>query len=298
MKHKISEVFGPTIQGEGMRTGVMSVWWRSFSCNLNCNGFGQKEPTKPETYVLPYQDLDLINIKVLEDLPVFEYGCDSSYSWSQKYQHLAKSYQTEDLVAEVYSLLPSGKFKHPVTGQTYDLCITGGEPMMVQKQNIAAVQYMIDQDNFPYDIQVETNGTKPMLDEFVEFITKTTNGVENGSINWFMSISPKLWNVAGEPDERAWKPEVIKQYFDVNPQGWLKFVVNDREETWEELKRKVAELKAIGANYPVYVMPVGATAESQNDSAVLSKLASRAVAEGYHISGRLHCQLWSNSIGV
>ncbi len=47
MKHNVSEIFGPTIQGEGVRTGVISVWVRFWGCNLNCNGFGQSEPTKP-----------------------------------------------------------------------------------------------------------------------------------------------------------------------------------------------------------------------------------------------------------
>lgn len=298
VKHNVSELFGPTIQGEGVRTGVMSVWVRYWGCNLECNGFGQKEPTKPETYVLPYNTLNLINVKVLEDLPVFEYGCDSSYSWSKKYRHLAKAYQTEELADKLYSLLPGGKFKHPVTDQTYDLCLTGGETMMQQKQIVELISYMIEQDNFPYDIQIETNGTRPMSQELAEFIQKTTAGVENGKINWHFSISPKLWNVAGEKDEDAWKPEVIKRYFEVNPAGWLKFVVNNREETWEELNCKTTTLREIDVKYPVYVMPVGSTKNAQEDSAVISAIANRAIKEGYHISGRLHCTIWGNTVGV
>ena len=297
MKHMVSEVFGPTIQGEGFRTGVLAIFLRYFGCNLECNGFGQKEPTKPETYVLPYETLDLIDVKVLEDLPVFEYGCDSSYSWSKKYRHLAKAYQTEELAGNIYSLLPGGKFKHPVTGQTYDLCLTGGETMMQQKQIVDLIGYMIEQDNFPYDIQIETNGTKQISQELADFIQQTTEGVANGKINWHFSISPKLWNVAGETDAVAWKPDVIKRYFDVNPAGWMKFVVNGNDDTWEELERKTAELRANGTMFPVFVMPVGSTAESQTDSNVLGKIADRATKAGYHISGRLHAILWQNTIG-
>lgn len=299
MKHNVSEIFGPTIQGEGVRTGVISVWVRFWGCNLNCNGFGQSEPTKPETHILPYQDLETIDIKVLEDLPVFEYGCDSSYSWSQKYRHLAKSYQTEELAEQIYKLLPNGTFKHPVTGQTYDLCLTGGETMMQQKQIVELVNFMIAQHNYPRDIQIETNGTRPLTDDLANLIEATSDGfTDDDHINWHFSISPKLWNVAGEKDEDAWKPWVIKRYFEVNPTGWLKFVVNNREETWEELNRKTASLRDCGVNYPVYVMPVGATAESQKDSKVLGDLANRAIREGYHISGRLHAILWSNTVGV
>jgi organic radical activating enzyme len=298
MKHRVSEVFGPTVQGEGARTGAMSVWLRGFGCNLECNGFMQKEPTKPETYILPYKDVDFTKIHKMEDLPVFDYGCDSSYSWSAKYKHLATDYTTEGLAEKLYSLLPGGKFKHPVTGQTYDLAITGGEPMMQQKQTVALINYMMEQDNFPYDIQIETNGTKPISSELTELIQRTTEGTSIGSTNWFWSVSPKLWNVAGERSEVAWKPEVIAEYFRVNPQGWLKFVVNDREETWQELKEKVAELQSLGVTAPIFCMPVGATADQQMNSAVLGPIADRAVREGYHVSGRLHAILWGNTVGV
>ena len=64
-----SEIFR-SIQGEGVYTGVPTVWLRMFGCNLECNGFGQKDPTDPSTYVLPYQEIDLKDISVPEQLPV------------------------------------------------------------------------------------------------------------------------------------------------------------------------------------------------------------------------------------
>lgn len=298
MKHRVSEIFGPTVQGEGLRTGVMSVWVRCFGCNLACSGFGQTDPTDPTSYVLPYKDIDVSTITRMEDLPVFEYGCDSSYSWSAKFKHLAQDYTTEQLADKLYALLPGGRFKHPVTGQTYDLCITGGEPMMQQKQTIALIEHMIALDNFPYDIQIETNGTKPITENLAALIKYTTEGTPVGNINWFWSISPKLWNVAGESPDVAWKPDVIKSYWDTNPQGWVKFVITDSEAAWGELNANVAQLRELGVGFPVMVMPVGATAESQMDSAVLGKIADRAVQEGYHVSGRLHAILWGNTVGV
>ena len=56
-----SEIFR-SIQGEGVYTGVPTVWLRLFGCNLECNGFGQKDPTDPSTYVLPYQEIELKDI--------------------------------------------------------------------------------------------------------------------------------------------------------------------------------------------------------------------------------------------
>ena len=86
-----SEIFGNTIQGEGQYTGVPTVWIRFFLCNLNCFGFGQDEPSKPETYKsLESNLIDLVNITDIKDLPVFEYGCDSAYSVAKRYKHLQK----------------------------------------------------------------------------------------------------------------------------------------------------------------------------------------------------------------
>jgi len=74
-----SEIF-KSIQGEGHYTGVPTTWLRFFGCNLECNGFGQDDPTDPSTYQLPYKDFDIIDTQVIEELPVWKYGCDSSYS--------------------------------------------------------------------------------------------------------------------------------------------------------------------------------------------------------------------------
>ena len=56
-----SEIF-KSIQGEGHYTGVPTTWLRFFGCNLECNGFGQDDPTDPSTYKLPYKDFDIIDL--------------------------------------------------------------------------------------------------------------------------------------------------------------------------------------------------------------------------------------------
>jgi len=298
MKSKVSETF-VSVQGEGLRTGVLSVWVRFWACNLQCNGFFQPDPTDPSTYSLPYKTIDISGITRLEDLPVFECGCDSSYSWSAKYKHLVPSFTTEELANQLYALLPDGRFKHPITKNTYDLALTGGEPMMQQKQIIDLVTYMIEQDRFPYDIQIETNATQELTPEFADFIHATSVAAPEGErIRWHWSLSPKLWNVAGELPKKAWKPEVIKSYWDLNPNGWLKFVVNNNEATWEELRGNVQQLLDMGVRFPVMVMPVGATKQQQEDIEHVKALANRAITEGYHISGRLHAVLFGNGIGT
>ena len=67
-KYYYSEIFH-SIQGEGHYTGVPTAWIRFFLCNLQCNGFGQKDPTNPDTYELPFEDFDISTVKRVEDLP-------------------------------------------------------------------------------------------------------------------------------------------------------------------------------------------------------------------------------------
>ena len=49
-------------------------------------GLDKKNPKDPSTYELPYEKIDVTNITSVEELPVFKYGCDSSYSWSKKFE--------------------------------------------------------------------------------------------------------------------------------------------------------------------------------------------------------------------
>lgn len=300
MKIRLGEPSFVSIQGEGgYRVGVLSVWTRFFGCNLRCPGFFQKDPTNPATYVDPLKGVDPKQYKNVFELPVVEYGCDTIYGIDPRFKHCAYNYESEQkLVDEILDKLPGGRFKHATTKQTYDWCLTGGEPLMNQKAIIALYEEMYKRDNFPFDIQIESNGTQQLSEAFQNLIIETSIGRELGVTEWFWSFSPKLHSVSGEPSERAWKPECIKQAYDVNPKGWLKVVVNDTELAWQELSTKMAELRAMGVNFPVFVMGVGATKQQQEDTSVIARIANRAIAEGYHFSGRLHCTIWGNTAGV
>ena len=52
-KYHYSEIFH-SIQGEGHYTGVPTAWLRFFLCNLQCNGFGQVDPTDPSKTIEGY----------------------------------------------------------------------------------------------------------------------------------------------------------------------------------------------------------------------------------------------------
>lgn len=304
-KYYYSEVFN-SIQGEGAFTGQWTLWLRFFLCNLQCDGFGQNDPTNPDSWELPYQDFDVSSVKRVEDLPVWDKGCDSSYTWSKKYRHLMgqkTSRELVDLIRETTKTEtnPKGNFTHPESGQTAHMCFTGGEPLMKHAQNaFMEIWECFKQDqNIPASITFETNGTQMLTDDMYNYLINRGKFSEH----LFFSCSPKLWTVAGEKGDKAIKPEVVSQYAEVSavinkdkPNGQLKFVMGDKDEQWDELDDVIANFRAAGVKWPVYIMPVGATVEEQEDSG--GKVAEIAFKKGYNVSGRLHCHLFGNAIGT
>ena len=307
-KYLYSEIFH-SIQGEGHYTGVPTAWIRFFLCNLQCNGFGQMFPTKPETYELPFEDFDATKVNRVEDLPVWEKGCDSSYTWSKKFKHLMGEATGAELAEKLSNILknehnPEGWFRHPVSGMHNHLCITGGEPLMRPAQNAYLEIYeglrmqrggkIVDNHhgtNLPASVTWETNGTQQLSDDFKNFVGGALHEPEA-----FFSVSPKLWSVAGEKREKAIKPDIVRQYYDVSKNGQLKFVLGQTKEEWEELDEVVHMFREAGVKYPIWIMPVGAREEEQHATA--GDVAKMAFERGYNVSGRMHVYLFGNAIGT
>lgn len=300
--YRYTELFR-SFQGEGHHTGKNTLWLRWFLCNLQCNGFGQKDPTDESTYELPYETIDITDVTALEQLPVFEYGCDSSYSWAKKYRHLAHQHTANEIADRLEACLrsdtnPGGQFIHPGSGEETHMCFTGGEPMMRPSQaGIEAVmRELFKRDNMPNFITVETNGTQKLTREFRKFLEWFDEHCDE-PCEWFWSFSPKLFNTSGESARKAIKPEVIADYEDYSPNGQLKFVVNGTKETWAELEEVVAEFRDRGIDFPVWIMPVGATKEQQETEQV-KDIVGEALARGYNVSGRLHAHMLGNELGT
>ena len=294
MTLKYSETFF-SAQGEGQYVGIPSLWMRFFLCNLQCNGFGQKDPTNPDTYELPYETIDITNIDSVFDLPVFDKGCDSSYTWSKKYKHLITDKTVTEAVDELTALLPHGKFIHPVTGQSSHMVFTGGEPMIkgTQPGMIEVIEEFKRRDNQPMNVTVETNGTRPITDEFAEWIQRQNWSA--GGREWYWSLSPKLWATAGEKSKKAIKPEVIGRYAEVSPKGQLKYVVNGTDESWQEVEENTKLFREAGCNYPVWIMGVGGTYEGLVQTE--ATIADEAIRRGYYYTSRVHVHIYGNAIG-
>ena len=218
-----SEIFD-SIQGEGQYTGVPTAWLRFFLCNLQCDGFGQDQPTKPE------------------------------------------------------------------------MCFTGGEPLMKtgQQCSMDMMKKWIDERDFPRGVTYETNGTKKIEAEgFIEFWNEYRD-VWGSEL--FISCSPKLFNVSGEKTEKAIKPEIVETYLQFTNRGQLKFVVNGTDDCWKELEQTIEAFRDHHVEWPVWIMPVGATLEGQE--LVAADVATEAFKRGYNVSARVHTYLWGNAIGV
>ena len=290
---KYSETFY-SAQGEGQYTGIPSLWMRFFLCNLQCDGFGQTDPTDPSTYELPYEKLDLADITDVMQLPVFDKGCDSSYTWSKRYKHLMTDRTVTEAVDELTALLPHGKFCHPVSKQHTHMVFTGGEPMLKNTQPgmISVLREFYRRGNMPKNVTVETNGTKPITPELAKYIEDFQHywGGE-----WMWSISPKLWNTAGEKHKKAIQPDVVGKYAEVTKRGQLKYVVNGTEASWREVEENTRLFRDAGCDYPVWIMGIGGTFEGLTETE--ASIADEAIQRGYNYTTRAHVHLYGNKIG-
>jgi len=296
VEHLYSEIFH-SIQGEGFYTGFPTLWLRLWACNLQCSGFGQKCPTDPSTYKLPYKDIDPSKFNRLEDLPVFEFGCDSSYSWSRKFKHLQHKGTSKEIYNKLIECMMKDSPNHHGLVKDNHLCFTGGEPMLKHNQEaiIDVMRQFMEERNVPPSITIETNGTQDLAFE-EGFVTMIDDYVDNCGGELFWSVSPKLHTVSGEKSEKAIKPEFVENYYDLSKNGQLKFVATNTKECWEEIEHVIGSFRRHGINFPVWIMPVSATKEGQE--AVAGEIATQALKRGYKVSARVHCYLWGNVVGV
>jgi 7-carboxy-7-deazaguanine synthase len=126
----ISEIFGPTIQGEGLRNGKVSVFIRFANCNLNCRGFG-----------VPYE---IENQK--------RFGCDSFHSVDNSFiSSWEKIEDSQTIINRLNEIINNLDYKP-------DIVITGGEPLINWNNFIFQefINYYLNKD---FELTIETNGS-------------------------------------------------------------------------------------------------------------------------------------------
>jgi len=233
-----------TLEGEGEYVGKPSVFMRMSMCNLTCIGFAS------------------------EDSPN---GCDSFISWSVK---------NKMTFAEIFEMMDRENYIEHLRHNAI-LKLTGGEPLIQEKQLLKFIAAFQDKYNFVPRIDFETNATLTPSSEWDKYLATFTT-------------SPKLKS-NGDPEEKTYKPEVLRWH--VAAGSGFKFVINssdDINEIWE----KYVDDKH-GINVPlkrIWFMPCcGSRQEHSERSAAVAEYAK---AMHVNFSPRLQLVIWDRALKV
>lgn len=281
---KVVEHF-QSIQGEGQRAGKTCVFIRFFGCTLpGCPGFGQKDPTKPETWEKPELRPDVAP----------KYGCDSPRSWYEPFSHFCKSYES------IENLFNDTIMQYPIK-QRQEIIITGGEPMLYQDFLVSFMDMCFA--NGTNNITIETNGMIGPNENMNNFLESTLCHV-------LFSVSPKLNCVAGVDESKSIQLPVLRQYLEYvktfnSIDVQFKFVVNEDERAFNRVLQLRDEiLDGRNGDYEYFkrlltprilLMPVGAENHSQE---IKQKVAEICVKHGFSYCPRLHVDIWGSKVGV
>ncbi len=247
-----------SIQGEGLRVGVPSIFVRSGLCNFRCEGFGCVVKAPDGTEVR---------------------GCDSIRAVSPKFKNNWTSYATyEELVDDIDSLIPQSS-KHNILKP--DIVFTGGEPTLYWNEPVfqRTLSHYISRG---HKITIETNAS---LD--IDF-----ERIYQGDIIFAMSV--KLSN-SGEPEHKRINIENITRIVENCPSSFLKFVVSvdTWEQDWNEIR---AILKSIPVFVNVYLMPMGENQDQlqKNSEFVIQK----CIDLKFNYTDRIHIRVWNDKEAV
>lgn len=176
----------------------------------------------------------------------------------------ARKTPIETVVGLVNRILPPGP--SPL------LVVSGGEPMLQQEQ----LCEVIDQLSPSVRVEIETAGTLVPTAEFTEHISA-------------FNVSPKLAH-SGNDKLKRYRPEALDALAATGKVQVWKFVAQGPSDLHE-----VDELVKLHNLSPVYIMPEGVTREELEEHS--KSLIDAVIARGWHMTPRLHIQLWGNERG-
>ncbi len=280
-----SEVFY-SIEGEGPYTGRPTVYVRFTKCNLECRGFNNPEGL--DTTSIQTLGFDPKNYTELKSIPLITRGCDSIYSWDEKFKHLWKRGSADDLVEEILSVIPNRSFK-TTSNKNIILSLTGGEPTLRAKYIPHLIKHPLLKD--VDTVLIETNASVPLKDSFIDELHSWSGWDKR--IVW--SNSPKLPS-SGEKWEKVINRSVLeKQENLIHSYSYLKFVCGPTEQDFNDVKRAVEILDPNNLN-EVFIMPQACTEEQQQE--VASKVALMCMERGYTYCHRVHNSVFGNGVGT
>ena len=121
---RISEKF-ISLQGEGLRTGVVSYFLRVCGCNLKCPGFGL--PSGTENTEIPMIIKNIDKYDRYDSLPLSKTGCDSYPSSWPQFKKFSPEMTPQAIIDDMVNIC-NDDLEH------VDLVLTGGEPLLKPMQ--------------------------------------------------------------------------------------------------------------------------------------------------------------------
>ena len=234
-----------TIEGEGEYVGQPSIFMRLSMCNLTCKGFASKDSPN---------------------------GCDSFVSWSIK---------NKMTFAEIFNYMEERNYvEHLRNGAI--LKITGGEPLIQEKQLLKFIESFNQEYRFNPRIDFETNATLIPNERWATEFAAT------------FTTSPKL-TTNGDPEEKTYKPEALKWHVDHN--SGFKFVINSDKDIEEIWRKYVDDYE--GINVPlqrIWFMPCCGSRQEHIEKA--QAVAEYAKAMHVKFSPRLHLLIYNMALKV
>ena len=281
MKIKVSELFY-SIQGEGEFVGVPSIFLRTFGCNFVCESFGMKRGERSTERM----EVNPLEFKKYEELPLVHTGCDSYASWDVRFKHLSPMMDVEDISKKMYDMLPNNKFAQD--SSSVHLIITGGEPLLGWQRSYPALLDLLTDLQF---VTFETNGTQELSQTLIDYF----NNIRPG-IHVTFSVSAKLSGASGEDQAEALQPDIVAGYQKIkNSDVYLKFVCATQEDA-DEADFYVSAYQKAGLVCPVYLMPAGGTGKLYFLNA--KEVALLAMKKGYRYSPRIQVDIFKNAWGT
>lgn len=231
-----------TIQGEGKSLGKPSIFVRTSLCNLHC------------------------------------VWCDTDYTWNWHNTPFEttsnRKYNRKDYIIELTTDEVAQEIRQY---GCYRVVLTGGEPMMHQRELVALME-TLKKENPAYYFEVETNGTLKPSADFDKLIDQ-------------YNVSPKLSNSNNDKSIRL-KPAALS-LFSNSAKSNFKFVISN-ETDLDEVLDIIQKFKISSHN--VYLMPEGIDADSLNKKQ--SWLVECCKSHGFNYTDRLHIHIYGSKRGV
>jgi len=236
-----------SFQGEGKSTGTPSVFIRLSLCNLYCR------------------------------------WCDTDYTWNwenTQFEHIydnTPNYSKYIKSKEILLVSNNDIVANVSSYNCNNIILTGGEPMVQQKDLISLLELFKDTSNH-YTFEVETNGTIIPLDGFERHIDQ-------------FNVSIKLSNSGVKYGDRINSKAI--QSFASNPNANFKFVLDEQKDLDEVIQ--LIETYSIPTE-SIYIMPQGITSDELTEK---KEWIERLCKEyGFTSTDRLHIHQYGSKRGV